>query len=204
MKRFLSFAGLLVLMSMSPAQAAEKAKKGAQPADAARQEMMAKWMAAATPGEPHRVLDGLMGSWDYTMQWWMGPDAMPEQSTGSVDARWILGGRFLQQNTKGFAMGQPFEGILTVGYNNLKKEYESVWIDNMATAMMKSTGKYDPVAKTITDTGLMIDCQDGKEKVVRSVTTFIDKDHYNFEMFVPGPDGKEYRSMKAVYTRKAQ
>lgn len=189
----------LLLALALPAQAVDKKDKAMDPA---QQEMMAKWAAAATPGENHRVLDALVGSWDHTVQWWMKPGEPPEKSTGTSEARWILGGRFVRQDASGVAMGQPFEGIGTIGFNNVKKEYESVWIDNMATAMMKSTGRYDPSKKTLTDTGMVTDCMDGKEKPFRGVTTFTDKNNYKYEMYMAGPDGKEFMTMRIAYKRK--
>ena len=195
---------LIVLGMALPARSADTAKKGAPPMDPAQQAMMAKWAAASTPGEGHRVLGALAGAWDHTVQWWMAPGAKPEQSAGTSETRWILGGRFLQQNAKGFAMGQPFEGLGTVGFNNLKNEYESVWMDNMATAMMKGVGHYDPAAKTLTETGIMTDCMEGKDKPFRAVTTFVDPDHYVYDLYTTAPDGKEFLSMKIAYTRKVK
>lgn len=54
--------------------------------------MMEKWKEFATPNENHRVLDALVGDWDYTVKWWMSPDAKPEVSTGTSEIEWIMGG----------------------------------------------------------------------------------------------------------------
>jgi hypothetical protein len=192
---------LSVLALALPARSAEAKKAAAQP-NADQQAMMAKWAAASTPGQGHRVLDPLAGHWTYTVQFWMTPGAPVETSTGTSESVWILGGRFLQQSAHGFSMGQPFEGVGTVGFNNTKGEYETVWIDNMATAMMRGTGRYDAAAKTLTETGQLTDCMAGKDKPFRTVTTFVDQDHHNYDMYMPGPDGKEFLCMKIVYTRK--
>ncbi|MGB7291306.1 MAG: DUF1579 family protein, partial [Thermodesulfobacteriota bacterium] len=45
--------------------------------------MMEKWKEFSTPNEIHKVLDTLVGAWDYTIKWWMSPDAKPEESAGT-------------------------------------------------------------------------------------------------------------------------
>lgn len=204
MNKNVLLAGLMVLAAALPGWAKEKSKKMTPEQEAAHQAMMAKWMAAATPGEGHQVLSDMPGSWKYTIQFWMTPGSKPEQSDGTSEIKWILGGRFLQQDVKGVAMGQPFEGRGTLGFNNVKKVYESTWIDNMSTAMMKGSGTYDATAKTLTENGMVTDCQEGKDKPFRTVTSFKDKDHFTYESYVPGPDGKEYLGMKIAYSRKIE
>jgi hypothetical protein len=36
---------------------------------------------------------------------------------------------------------------------------------------------------------------------MRFVEKFVDADRWTVEMFMPGPDGKEFKSMEIVYTR---
>jgi hypothetical protein len=42
----------------------------------------------------------------------------------------------------------------------------------------------------------------GKVLAIRSTLRILDDDHNVYEMFSPGPDGKEYRMMQIDYTRK--
>lgn len=199
MKRAIWLLAVLVLATGSLSAAEKSKKKDAK--SAAPDPMMAAWMAFSTPGEAHRVLDGMVGNWDHTLRWWMTADAKPETSTGTHTSQWIMGGRFVQQSVSGFSMGQPFQGMGIVGYNNAKKQYESFWIDNMTTAMMTGTGQYDAASKTITEKGICSDPVSG-DKPYRGVTKFVGNDDMTFEMFVPGADGKEFRMMEIVYKRK--
>jgi hypothetical protein len=48
----------------------------------------------------------------------------------------------------------------------------------------------------------MIDPTTGKECNFRQVMRIVDNDHQVTEMYVPGPDGKEYKSMEIKSTRK--
>ena len=167
-----------------------------------QQEMMAKWQEYATPGEGHKALQPLVGKWDYTVTWWETPESQPQKSTGTSEAKWILGGRCLEQTAKGAMMGQEFEGMGIMGYDSMEKEYSGIWIDNMGTGMMSSAGTYDPATKSFTETGSFSCPQEGGEKSFRGVTTILGPDKYTYEMFAAGKDGKETRMMEIVYTRK--
>ena len=168
------------------------------PMDAA---MMAKWKEYSTPNENHHVLDQLVGSWEYTMKWWMKPDSQPEESTGSSQSKWIMDGRFVQQTVQGQSMGQPFDGTGISGYDNAKKAYIGTWFDNMGTGMMNATGQYDPSTKTLTQEGIF-DCPFKGRINFRWVTKFVDEDTQIFESYAPDDTGKEFKSMEIVYKRK--
>jgi hypothetical protein len=163
--------------------------------------MMEKWKEFSTPNENHKVLDALVGDWDYTIKWWMSPDAKPEESKGTSEVEWIMGGRFIEHSVEGTSMGQPFEGMGITGYDNQKKQYQSVWMDNMGTGIMTGSGNYDPNTKTLTDQGTF-SCPAEGQKSYRGVTKIIDKDNFTYEWYMTGPDGKEFRAMEIVYTRK--
>lgn len=183
------------------AQNDPKSDKGAA-MEKMHQEMMTKWMEYSTPGEGHKALEPLVGNWDYTVSWWESPGSKPQKSTGTSEVKWIMGGRYLEQTAKGMSMGQEFRGMGIMGYDNMKKEYNGVWIDNMGTGMMTGTGSYDPAKKSFTENGSFSSPMEGGEKSYRGVTTLINPDKYTYEMYVTGKDGKESRAMEIVYTRK--
>ena len=163
--------------------------------------MMEKYKEFSTPNENHKVLETLVGGWDYSIKWWMSPDAKPEASAGTSEIKSIMGGRFIEQAVEGTSMGQPFEGMGLMGYNNEKKQYQSIWIDNMGTGIMTGSGSYDPNTKTLTDRG-KFSCPAEGEKSYRGVLKMIDNDNFTYEWYMPGPDGNEFRAMEIVYTRK--
>ena len=165
--------------------------------------MMQKWQEYMTPGPPHQQLAKVAGEWEWTSSWWMSPDAPPQTSSGTMTARPIMGGRYVVEDMKGTAMGMPFEGHALNGYDNAKDRYFSVWVDNFGTGVMTMWGTYDEATKTMTMEGSYIDPVTGKEKATRSVTKHVDDNHFVFEMFGPGPDGKEQRTMELHAKRKS-
>ena len=170
--------------------------------DAAKQEMMARFKDYSTPNENHRVLDAVVGDWTYTSKHWMASDASVQESTGTAQAKWILDGHFVQQDVQGDMMGQPFTGVSLIGFDNIGKEYQSVWYNNMGTGMMVVSGKYDAAAKTITQGGNFYCPLTDGQRSTRWVTKFIDANTYAFEMWMVDEAGKDFKSMEIVYSKK--
>ena len=165
-------------------------------------EMMAKFQAYSMPNENHKVLDALVGNWSYTLKWWMAPDQAPEESMGASEAGWILNKHFLKQTVNGTSMGQPFEGMGIIGYNNLKNVYESIWLDNMATGMMIGTASFDAVNKMMSESGHFSCPLVNGDRGYRTVTKIQDDDHHSYEMYMTDPkSGQEFKSMEINYTR---
>ena len=110
---------------------------------AAEQAMKEKMMKLTSPTEAHKVFEPLAGKWNYIAKMWMTPEAKADEMTGTAESTVIYGGRFLKQEFKGTWMGQPFEGLGYTGYDVIKGEYVSIWLDNMATGIMVATGQYN-------------------------------------------------------------
>ena len=162
--------------------------------------MMAAWQKAMTPGDAHKKLDGMVGTWNTAVKSWMAPGAPPSESAGVSENRWILGNRYVEQRFKGTFMGMPFEGVGYTGYDNVKKEYFGTWMDNMSTGMMVSTGQGD--GKTFKFKGDMADPMTGKNSVIDEKITVVSDDQHVLEMWGAGPDGKNFKMMEITYTRK--
>ncbi|MCK6456424.1 MAG: DUF1579 family protein [Phycisphaerae bacterium] len=160
-----------------------------------------KYAAMAAPGEHHKHLDALVGRWNAVARFWMSPDATPEESKATLTRKWVLGGRFLMQEFEGTAMGQPFHGIGYIGYDNTRKQYQTVWMDTMDTGMMREAGTCDASGKVFTFQSKSIDPATGQECEMKSITRIVSPDKNVFEMYVPGADGKLWRNMEIVYTR---
>jgi len=169
---------------------------------AAEQEMMEKYMKAATPGPEHQKLAKLAGKWGLRVSAWMAPGAPPEKSDGTAEFTSVLGGRYLQQEVKGSMSGQPFEGRGMEGYDNVTKERFSTWTDSMSTGLIVMRGKCAAEAKKCTYKGTMPDAVAGKTVPVTQSVTYTDDDHFTFEMHGPGPDGKSFKMIEIAYTRQ--
>ena len=192
---------VLPLLLLSFAAVAEDKPKAAA-APPSPEEMMKAWMAAATPGEAHKKLEPLVGSFSVKTISRMDPSKPPEETTGTSEKKWILGGRFLEEHAEGSMMGQPFSGLGFTGYDNYRKRYVGAWMDNMGTMILTSSGTVDASGKKFTSWSTMDDVVTKKTIKVKGVLTIADNDHHTFEMWGPGPDGKMFKSLEIHYTRK--
>jgi hypothetical protein len=194
---FLPLTCLAVVMIASPVIA--KNKKSEKQMDP--QAMMEVYQKLATPGEPHKQLASLAGSWTTQTKEWMEPGKPPSESTGSVEMKMLLDGRFLQQEFSGNMMGEPFSGIGITGYDNLRKRYISNWIDTMGTGIFSMEGTASADGKTITLKGQHAE-PGGGQMTHRAVWKIVDSNTQTFDMYGTHKGGKEMKVMEILYTRK--
>lgn len=200
MRKMVLFGAALLVVCASASQA-EEPKKMQQPSAEEKAQMEAM-MKAATPGDMHKKLSAMVGTFEVKVTMWNMPGQPPTDSTGTAENTWVLGGRFVEQKFTGNFMGMPFDGIGYTGYDNIKKEYVATWIDNFGTQMMISNGNLGADGKTYSFTSSMSDPMSGKTMPVQEKVTVVDDDHHVMEMWGPAPDGKMYKMMAITYTRK--
>jgi len=174
--------------------------------------MMKEYMRVAAPGEGHKALQPMIGEWSCnTKMWWGGPGTPGTEDTGMATFKWIMDGRFVQQDFTGTttmpdATGKPqkmpMKGMGITGFDNFRNMYTTMWIDNMGTTMSTSSGSTATGSKTMHLYGEMD--EPGMKVVGRMVhyeLKWVDNDHFTFSMFDlhASPD---YKVMEISYTRK--
>jgi hypothetical protein len=191
--------GALAILLSSLASLAQEPAKMMSPEEKAAMDAM---MKAATPGDAHKNLAGLVGTWDATVKMYSQPGAPAQISTGTSENKLVLGGRWVQETFTGNFMGMPFSGIGYTGYDNVKKQYVGTWMDSMSTAVMQSAGTADASGKNYEFTSSMDDPMSGKPMTVKQKMTVTDDNHHMLEMWSPAPDGKMFKMMEINYSRK--
>ena len=191
------FTVLSLLWLSSPALAKEtRAKKAVDP-----QVMLDTYRTLATPGEPHKRLASLAGTWTTHTKEWMEPGKPPTESTGTCEYTALLDGRYVQQDCTGTMMGHPFTGIGMQGYDNVTKKYVTTWIDSLGTGIFSMEGAAGADEKTITLHGSLVDPFEGPMKQ-RAVWKFPDPNTQILEMYGPHGNGTQMLMMEITYTRK--
>lgn len=165
------------------------------------EDQMQAWMAAMSPNENHQALEPLVGSWSHELTFWQTPDAEPTTMTATSESRWVMDGRYVQSDYTGDFMGMPFKGRDMIGYDNLKKKYFSVWVDNMSTGPMEAWGTYDAEAKALSLEGSAIDPMSGKELQSKSTLKVLDDGSLHYEAFMEGDDGEMFKHMEIHSTK---
>jgi hypothetical protein len=158
---------------------------------------MAAMMAAAAPGPEHAMLAKGVGEWTTVQTLWM-PGADAVKSTGTTSVESVLGGRFVLSHDKGTAMGQPYEGMAILGYDNTRKVFTMAWRSTMETSVTHGLGTYDEATKTITYKGKMLTM--AGEVDYRFESKWIDEDHITDTMYVD-MGGQDYKMMEIASTR---
>lgn len=188
-----------------PAPAVEPKERPPQPDKPAPKEDSSKgdladWMKGAAPGEPHQRLAALAGRWNLVLKNRETPDGNWVESKGAAEYRSVLGGRYVLEEVKTELYGMPFEWVGILGYDNVKKKYTAVWADNFGTQTDFAEGDADAAGKTITFQGEENIPGGGKMKY-QWIIRLEGKDKLVIEMMVPGPDGKEFKTMEITGTR---
>lgn len=194
--------GAVALAAFLHAQ--DKAKKpAAKHAPPDEKAMMEAWKKSKTPGDMHKKLDDMVGTFDADVRMWMDPSKPPEDTKGTSVNTWVLGNRYVETKYEGTMMGEPFNGIGYTGYDNVQKKYVGTWMDSGATGIMNSTCTLDAPGKSMTCKGSVWDPMTGKPSVMESKTSWTDRDHHAMEMWGMGPGGKKYKMLEITYTRKS-
>jgi hypothetical protein len=189
--------GVLTVSTLAfRSNADEKSKTAPSP------EEIAKAMAeAAKPGPEHAKLDRLAGKWTYTGKCWMMPDQPPMEMKGTVQRKWILGGKFLEERISGTGFGDgKFESFGLFGYDKGTKKYTWTFACNMGTGASNGVGAEDAEGKLVYHATCFCPME---QKVItaRDEIRFEGKDKVVLESFKI-ENGKDVKMMEIVAVRQ--
>ena len=194
---------LLSVASITCTSLLAACSSGPAPAALSEEEMGARMMEAATPGEMHAFLAYDTGRWTGTSRSWPGIGAEPMTMPAEFTVRMVLGGRFSETTYSADMPGMgKFEGLAITGYDNGAGEYQCTWIDSFGTTMMTGTGKRLADGKSV-ETNFTYFCPiRGRRVPVRQVITHDSADQQTHRMWANDmATDNEYLMMEATYTR---
>lgn len=165
------------------------------------QEAMKAWMEYMTPGDMHKMMAESVGEWTTKISFWQAPGTEPMVSEGTAVNEMMFGGRYLKSTHEFVSMGMPMEGVSLQAYDNGKKEFISIWFDNMGTGFMIATGNYDEATNTIQFTGKTYDPMTKSDIKMRETYKVIDANNHIMEMFMV-MDGNEFKQMEIEFKKK--
>ena len=194
MKR-LTYLGVAAAASLSAAVAlvAQDVQEASAPSPEA--------LARMAPGPMHAKLEPLIGNWKLDGKWRMTPDAPWTEFEATVEREWILGGRFVQETVASEFLGEPFEAIGVFGYDNTREEFTSLWLENMSTAIMTSTGTLK--GNTLTFEGVNANAMTGeKDCWSKSVVDLGNRDRQTYKGFGKDANGVEFQNLEMIAVRE--
>jgi hypothetical protein len=150
------------------------------------------------PTAEHKELAKSVGNWDVKGEFSM-PGQPPQQITGTAKRELILNGMFLKETFHSEFAGMPFEGQLLQGYDTIRKEWVSIWMDSGSPVISVSQGKKEGDALVFF--GEDPDFMTGKLKKTKTVVKVPDADHVTVSIY-DVLEGSESLHMQMDYTRK--
>jgi hypothetical protein len=154
----------------------------------------------AQPGPEHKRLDMFAGSWQMTGQCWGKAGDNPESVTGSENAEWVLGNRFVKYHTMATKGDKPFEAIGMLGYDNAERQFVASCQDTECTGIKLETGTYDPATKTFTYTGEFKD-ENGQMIRCRRVLRIDNNDQHTMTAYLTQSGGSETKVAEVTFSR---
>lgn len=162
-----------------------------------------EWASLSKPGAQHKLLQSFVGEWDVRLTFWSSPNSKGQTSKGLSSIAWMLDGRFVREQFRGEVAGETFEGLGIMGFDNGAREFRSLWIDSLNTAMTVATGRYVPDANTFELSSELYDPLRSGFKVVKSTLRFTSPDTYVLSMQDKSPEGKSFTSFEMIYSRRS-
>jgi hypothetical protein len=157
--------------------------------------------AMPQPTKEHEWLKKFVGEWNIETEVYMEEGKPPLKMTGSESAR-MLGGFWVVGENKGEAMGMPFTGIMTFGYDPEKKKYVGTWVDSQTSTLWHYLGTVDASGKILTlETEGMCPIE-GKVCQFKDTVEFKSDDHRVMTGTKMGKDGKWETKMIVTAKRK--
>jgi hypothetical protein len=154
-----------------------------------------------SPGEEHRKLEALAGTWDVTVKFPAGPGKTMEGKS-SCEASWVMDGRFLRQEYSSNFAGKPLTVVRYLGFDRHKGKFVEVHFESTHTDVLYSEGVLSPDSKTITSSGTHVDATTGRRMAVRTMTTFGNRDAFTLEMLYTDGEGKGSKTITLTHRRK--
>jgi hypothetical protein len=154
-------------------------------------------------GPEHKILGGFVGHWKTTVHIVQADPSTPvPDGEGTADGKVVMGGRFAQVTHAGTMNGQPFEGMMLCGFDEVVKKYTSSWVDNASTAIIHYVGTYDASKKQLTMSSHYSEQTTRRLTLARTVMTFVDANTIVYDEYIAHAVGeKETHTMSVTYKR---
>jgi hypothetical protein len=153
------------------------------------------------PEKQHKWLQQLVGEWEMTGE--ASPPSLPSVKFKGTETVRPVGDFWVAAELKASMMGDPYTGVMTLGYDPEKKKYVGTWYDSMSSYLWTYEGTVDSTGKILTlSTEGPCPLAPGKLSKFKEVIEIKSKDHKVFTSSVQLEDGKWTTGMTMDYRRK--
>ncbi|OAI52009.1 hypothetical protein AYO44_16815 [Planctomycetaceae bacterium SCGC AG-212-F19] len=146
MRAFLKMAGMATVLALTLTLAVGTTQADGAKAPSTPEELLKALAEAGKPGPEHKKLEPFVGNWNFTMKVWTDPSQPPAELKGTVERKWIMDGRFVQESVRGACAksGKTFEGMGLVGYDAAQKKFSCVKACGLCGTVSSSLVTADP------------------------------------------------------------
>jgi len=156
----------------------------------------------AAPGPQHQELSAFAGHWTSRTRVWENPDAKPVEFSGSAEYKMILGGRFLEVESRSQMNGAESHGLGIYGYDAFKEKYSFYNIHEGDTQALVGLGDRDSAGVAITFSVTMdMPLAGERAKPIRAVLRKVSANRHLFEMYEKYLDDREWKVLEIAYDR---
>lgn len=176
----------------------------------------------ASPTEPHKVLNALVGSWWGTATVWSTPGGTPAVFECEVVREWDerrlfvieriyvsnpkppkAENSFEYDSLKGlvFQRDAPFEGMSMFGFSASQRRFVGLWTDSSDAAVSAGTGKYDADAGMLSLIHTSPGARSAARAGVRTVMVSALPNAQTIEHRAILPSGQEFKYFEATVSR---
>jgi hypothetical protein len=166
---------------------------------------MEAYTELAKPGEEHKLLESLVGTWNQELKIWPEPGKDPMVASGIAEGKMILGGRFLTTTSTSGEGDMKTEGLYILGFDRRHKEFIMVGFDTWGTYYVTARGTYDKSTKSITMYGEDENPIMGVTQKFDMIIRILSPDKNVWEVVFKDfrtPGEKEFKMVEVIQTRK--
>jgi hypothetical protein len=154
------------------------------------------------PSAAHKRLASEVGIWKGIMLSWIDTSGIPVKAAALYEISMQLNGLYQDTKFTSTYMNKPYKGYSLTGFNNSKKEYESIWVDDISSGMLKMTGFYDEGLNTYNYKGIQTDPLTGLDTEIRQEMKFTSPNSFTLTMYTISPDGKDFKFMEGTFIKQ--
>ncbi|HKB16018.1 MAG TPA: DUF1579 family protein, partial [Planctomycetota bacterium] len=160
----------------------------------------ARFLRLTKPGPHHEHLAAFAGSYDARMKTAQVQGKEAPETKGTVEARMILDGRFLEIEIKSQADGRTMNVLHILGHDNARERPTQLVLSNQSTAVTAADGVCEEDGKTLRF-DVFVETAAAK-MTYRTVYRRTGEGEFAIATFMPDKDGKPFLMNEMLCTRR--
>ncbi len=160
----------------------------------------ARYLALTRPGPHHEHLAAFAGSYDARMRTAQMEGRPASETKGTVEAKMILDGRFLELEIKSQADGRTMTVLHILGHDNARERPTQLVLSNQSTAVTTGDGVCEEDGKTLRF-DVFVETPTAK-MTYRTVYRRTGEGEFAIATFMPDKEGKPFLMNEVLCTRR--